>query len=133
MASSRPVGPARLVLAEDVAARGATREEARLCTPGSLDASRTSGAVVLCRRGGIARVTKSAAVRQADGVGMVLVNTRPGTVESDLHSVPTVHLRRSAAAEILDLHAERPHARVSLRPLPTERSPGQGRPLVRPR
>ena len=123
MASSRPVGPARLVLARDVAARGATREEARLCTPGSLDASRTSGAIVLCRRGGIARVTKSAAVRQADGVGMVLVNTRPGTVEADLHSVPTIHVRRPAAAEILDLHAERPHARITLRPLPTERGP----------
>ena len=123
MASSRPVGPARLVLAQEVAARGATREQARLCTPGSLDASRTSGAIVLCRRGGIARVMKSAAVRQADGVGMVLVNTRPGTVEADLHSVPTIHVRRQAAAEILDLHAERPHARFTLRPLPTERGP----------
>jgi minor extracellular serine protease Vpr len=123
MASSRPVGPARLVLAEDIAARGATREEARLCTPGSLDASGTAGAVVLCRRGGIGRVMKSSTVRQADGVGMVLINTRPGTVESDLHAVPTVHVGRAAAAEILDLHADRPHARVSLRPLPTKRSP----------
>ncbi len=122
MASSRPVGPARLVLAAKAAARGATREDARLCTPGSLDASRTTGAVVLCRRGGIGRVAKSAAVRQADGIGMVLVNTRPGTVEADLHSVPTVHVSRSAAAEIVDLHAERPHARVSLRPLPAERT-----------
>jgi len=125
MASSRPVGPARLVLAARVAARGATREEARLCTPGSLDASRTTGAVVLCRRGGIGRVAKSAAVRQADGIGMVLVNTGAGTVEADLHSVPTVHLRRSAAAEILDLHAARPRARVSLRPLPAEGAPAR--------
>jgi minor extracellular serine protease Vpr len=125
MASSRPVGPARLVLAEEVAVRGATRDEARLCTPGSLDASRTAGAVVLCRRGGIGRVAKSAAVRQADGIGMVLVNTRPGTVESDLHSVPTVHVRRSAAAEILAHHAERPRARVGLSPLPTEHTPAR--------
>ncbi|MGH3307761.1 MAG: S8 family serine peptidase, partial [Nocardioides sp.] len=44
------------------------------------------------------------------------------TVEADLHSVPTVHVSRSAAAEIVDLHAERPHARVSLRPLPAERT-----------
>jgi hypothetical protein len=125
MASSHPVGPARLVLAEEVAARGATKQEARLCTPGSLDASRTADAVVLCRRGGIGRTAKSDAVRQADGIGMVLVNTRPGTVEADLHAVPTVHLRRSAAAEILALHADRPRARVSLRPLPTERSPAR--------
>jgi len=122
MAAARPIGPAPLVLGEEVAARGATRQEARLCMPGSLDASRTTGAVVLCRRGGIARVSKSDAVRQADGVGMVLVNTRRGTVESDLHSVPTVHVRRSVAAQILD-HAQRPHAQVSLRPLPTERTP----------
>ncbi len=133
MASSRPVGPARLVLAAQVAARGATREDARLCTPGSLDASRTTGAVVLCRRGGIGRVAKSAAVRQADGVGMVLVNTRLGTVEADLHSVPTVHLRRSAAAEI-----RRSPRRATPRPgqppaAPGGTGPGQGRPLVRSR
>jgi minor extracellular serine protease Vpr len=125
MASSRMVGPARVVLGEEVAALGATRSQARLCTPGSLDASRTAGAVVVCRRGGTARVAKSAAVRQADGVGMVLVNTRPGTVESDLHSVPTVHVRRTLAAEILDFHEDRPHARVSLRSLPTERAPAR--------
>ena len=125
MASSHPVGPARLVLAEEVAARGATKREARLCTPGSLDASRTVDAVVLCRRGGIGRTAKSDAVRQADGIGMVLVNTRPGTVEADLHAVPTVHLRRSAAADLIALHADRPRARVSLRPLPTERTPAK--------
>ena len=123
MASARPIGPAPLVLAEEVAARGATRKEARLCMPGSLDASRTTGAVVLCRRGGIARVSKSAAVRQADGVGMVLVNTRPGTVESDLHSVPTRPRPPLRGRRRSSIDAERPHARVSLRPLPTERTP----------
>jgi minor extracellular serine protease Vpr len=125
MASARAVGPARLVLAEKVAARGATKQEARLCTPGSLDASRTADAVVLCRRGGIGRTAKSDAVRQADGIGMVLVNDRAGSVEADLHSVPTVQLRRSAAADVLALHAQRPRARVSLRPRPTERTPAR--------
>jgi minor extracellular serine protease Vpr len=125
MASSHPVGPARLVLAEEVAAREATKQEARICTPGSLDASRTADSVVLCRRGGIGRTAKSDAVRQADGVGMVLVNTHRGSVEADLHAVPTVHLRRAAAAGILAFHAERPRARVSLRPLPTERAPAR--------
>ena len=123
MASSRHVGPSRLVLGEDARARGATRAEARLCTPGTLDASRTSGAVVVCSRGGGARVDKSEAVRRADGVGMVLVNTRPGSVESDLHSLPTVHLDRSAAAQVLQHHRERPHARISLSPRAPERDP----------
>jgi minor extracellular serine protease Vpr len=55
----------------------------------------------------------------------VLVNTHRGSVEADLHAVPTVHLRRAAAAGILAFHAERPRARVSLRPLPTERAPAR--------
>ena len=47
---------------------------ARICRPGSLDASRTEGRIVVCERGGIGRVDKSEAVHQADGVGMVLAN-----------------------------------------------------------
>ncbi len=68
--------------------------------PAALDASRTAGAIVLCERGGIGRVDKSQAVDQADGVGMVLANVAPGGVESDLHSVPTVHLRPDAARRL---------------------------------
>jgi hypothetical protein len=51
-----------------------------------------AGKIVVCERGDIPRVDKSAAVAQAGGVGMVLVNTRHDTLEPDVHAVPTVHL-----------------------------------------
>lgn len=116
MSSSRPAGPARLVVAAKVAAADASRAEARLCLPGSLDASRTVGAIVLCVRGGAGRVEKSEAVARADGVGMVLTNVRRGTVESDLHSVPTVHLSRAGGDDLRAWHTSHPHARVTLTP-----------------
>jgi minor extracellular serine protease Vpr len=116
MTSSRGAGPARLVLGVKVPADGASQAAARICRPGSLDASRTEGAIVLCERGGIGRVEKSAAVRQADGLGMVLANTDAGRVESDLHSVPTVHLTRDAATSLRQWHARHPAARVTLVP-----------------
>ena len=100
----------------DVPALGASRESARICRPGSLDASRTEGAIVLCERGGIGRVVKSQAVDQADAVGMVLANVGPGGVESDLHSVPTVHLRQDAARTLEKWAARHPHGRVTLAP-----------------
>ena len=125
MTSARRVGPARLVVGADVAAPGASLADARVCAPGSLDASRTVGAVVLCDRGGIGRVAKSDAVRLADGVGMVLTNVRTGTVEADLHGVPTVHLSRAAGRTLRDWHAAHPGARVTLNPLGLQRSPAR--------
>lgn len=117
MASSRSVGPARLVLGGKVATATASRADARLCLPGSLDASRVKGTVVLCERGGAGRVQKSEAVKQADGVGMVLVNVRRGRVESDLHSVPTVHVTRTQGDRLRAWHRDRPAAQVTLTPL----------------
>lgn len=92
MLSSRSVGPTRLVVGADVPARGSSRAAARACEPGSLDAARVADRIVLCERGRVGRVDKSAAVRRADGVAMVLVNTRRDSRNADLHSVPTVHL-----------------------------------------
>lgn len=92
MSSPSSVRNAPLVLGTDVAAPGASNRAARRCQPGSLDAGGTAGAVVVCERGGSARVAKSDAVERADGVGMILVNPGPGSVNADLHAVPTVHL-----------------------------------------
>jgi len=117
MVSSRAVGPARLVPAARAAAHGATRGEARVCTPGSLDARRVEGAVVLCERGRVGRVDKSRAVRLADGVGMVLVNVAPGDVATDFHSVPTVHLAEQPGRTLRRWVARHPRTRVALRPL----------------
>jgi minor extracellular serine protease Vpr len=101
----------------DVAAADATRAEARVCTPGSLDAARVGGRIVLCDRGEIGRVDKSAAVAQADGVGMVLVNVGPGNLAADFHSLPTVHVDRTAGRILKHWLADHPEGRATLKPL----------------
>jgi hypothetical protein len=109
---------APLVLARDVAAPGWTRDEARTCVPGSLDAARTADTIVLCERGAIGRLVKSAAVERADGVGMVLANVAPGGLAHDLHAVPTVHLGRDGGRALTRWAADHPHDEVALVPGP---------------
>lgn len=108
----------RLVVGARVATAGSTRRAARVCTPGSLDASKVAGRVVLCERGVIGRVDKSAAVAQADGAGMVLANRGPGSEVADFHSVPTVHVDAAAGRAL-----RRYDGRVRLVPLGAERTP----------
>jgi hypothetical protein len=96
-----------------------------VCAPGSLDAARVAGAIVLCERGEVGRVDKSAAVRQADGVGMVLMNTRPGATDVDVHSVPTVHVDEADGRAIRRWLRAHPGGRVTLRPLGVERRPAR--------
>ena len=57
-----------------------------------LDAAKIKGKVVVCDRGTNNRVNKSLAVLEAGGVGMVMVNPTPNSLNADFHSVPTVHL-----------------------------------------
>ena len=86
-------GPADLVYSADVGLGGADSEEVRLCYPGTLDPALVTGKIVLCDRGAIARVDKSLAVFQAGGVGSFLANPAAGmSLNSDFHSVPTVHV-----------------------------------------
>ena len=63
-----------------------------LCGPNSLDPAKVAGKIVWCQRGTYDRVAKSAEVARAGGIGMVLVNKTPNSIDSDTHSVPTVHL-----------------------------------------
>lgn len=125
MLSTRGTRPARLAIGADVAARGAARAAARACVPGSLDARRVAGKVVLCERGRVGRIDKSAAVERADGVGMILVNTGPGTRNADLHSVPTLHLDDRAGRILGRWVARHPKRKVALRSLGTSRSPSR--------
>lgn len=91
------VGPAPLVLAENVAAAGADAARAQLCFNGTLDPAKAAGKIVVCDRGVNARVEKSLAVQSVGSVGMVLVNKDAGAgLASDFHFVPTVHLESSA-------------------------------------
>lgn len=85
------VGPAPVIHAADAAAAGVSADDARLCKPGALDPAKAAGKIVLCERGVNARVEKSAVVKDAGGVGMILVNVTPGSLDADIHAVPTVH------------------------------------------
>jgi subtilisin family serine protease len=63
-----------------------------LCNVGSLDPAVVAGKIVLCDRGAIARVDKSAAVAEAGGIGMIHANTSANSINADLHFVPTIHI-----------------------------------------
>lgn len=119
---------ASAVTGRKVPAAGHTATEAAVCVPGSLDAARTKGRIVVCERGVVGRTEKSAAVARADGVGMVLVNVRPEPVAHDLHAVPTVHLGRAAGTTLTRWLADRPHPRLTLTPT----TPARGTPRLAP-
>ena len=68
--------------------------------PPQLDPAKVTGKIVLCVRGNNARVDKSAAVQAAGGVGMVLYNPTPNTLNADYHLVPSVHINEVAGAAV---------------------------------
>jgi subtilisin family serine protease len=65
-----------------------------------LDPAKVAGKIVVCDRGSNARVNKSLAVKEAGGVGMILVNTSAASLNADFHSVPTVHLQNTDRAAV---------------------------------
>ncbi len=95
-----PVGPAPLVAAQGAGLAGKTATEAALCTPGTLDPAKVTGAIVECDRGVVDRVAKSAEVKRAGGIGMVLANLTDNSTDGDLHSVPSVHVNAPAGPAI---------------------------------
>lgn len=92
IASELPADSHRLVASAAVKRDGADAAKAALCYENTLDPTKVTGTVVVCDRGVIDRVAKSAEVARAGGVGMVLANVSPGSLDSDFHSVPTVHI-----------------------------------------
>ncbi len=60
-----------------------------------LDPAKVAGKIVVCDRGVTARTNKSLAVQEAGGVGMILANTSPNSINADFHSVPTVHVQNT--------------------------------------
>ncbi|KAF3638658.1 Subtilisin-like protease SBT1.7 [Capsicum annuum] len=69
-----------------------------LCFCSSLDPNVVGGKVVLCDRGANDRVEKGLAVKEANGVGMILANTLETGEELvvDSHLLPTVAVERKA-------------------------------------
>lgn len=103
-----------LVLADVLGAAGATAADVKLCAPNSLDASKVAaGTIIVCDRGVYDRVAKSAEVARVGGVGMIMVNVTPGSVDADAHSVPTVHLN-SQYRDAVRAYAATPGATASL-------------------
>ena len=94
-----PVGPKPLIASTAAGLPGADPALVALCYAASdnggvavLDPAKVTGKIVVCDRGVTARVSKSAAVAEGGGVGMLLLNTSNNSLNADLHAVPTVHL-----------------------------------------
>ena len=77
--------------------------------------------------GNNARVEKSLEVSNAGGVGMILVNVTPGSLDNDFHSVPTVHIqntfRDALLAGVRAPAARRPRCTVRTSPASRRRLP----------
>ncbi len=98
-----------IALSTTVGLDGANATSVRLCfsrewdpahPEGFLDPAKVAGKIVVCDRGTNDRVDKSKAVKEAGGVGMVLANTSPNSLNADFHSVPTVHVSDTDGAAI---------------------------------
>uniref|UniRef100_A0A1J3JR60 Subtilisin-like protease n=1 Tax=Noccaea caerulescens TaxID=107243 RepID=A0A1J3JR60_NOCCA len=76
----------------------------RLCYQGKLNSSLVEGKIVLCDRGGNARVEKGSAVKLAGGAGMILANTAESGEEltADSHLVPATMVGAKAGDQIRD-------------------------------
>ena len=112
-----------IILAADAALPGANATSARLCfskiadpahPEGFLDPAKVAGKIVVCDRGSNARTDKSQAVREAGGVGVVLANTSPNSLNADLHTVPTVHVSDTDGTAIKVYVSANPGATASL-------------------
>lgn len=105
---------APVVYAGDIAASGTDPADAALCLLDSLDATQAAGKIVVCDRGQNARVEKSQAVQEAGGVGMILVNVTPASVDNDFHAVPTVHIDARYRDALLEYVRTTPDATATL-------------------
>lgn len=101
------VGPLALIDSATAGLPGADPARVNLCYAAVdnagvavLDPAKVAGKIVLCDRGVTARVNKSLAVKEAGGLGMILVNTSPNSLNADLHAVPSVHLQNTDRAAV---------------------------------
>jgi hypothetical protein len=130
-------GPAALIDSVNAGLLGAPAAAVELCfsdadpiTAGiqpALDPAKVGGKIVLCRRGTNARVDKSLAVANAGGIGMILYNPTPNSLDPDFHSVPSIHVDNVAGPAIKAYAATvSPTATISaVLPIPV-RAPAMG-------
>ncbi len=103
---------APVVYAGDAALAGSA--DAELCYLGTLDPAAVEGRIVVCDRGTNPRVEKSQEVQEAGGVGMILVNTTPDSLEADFHRLPTVHIDAEFRNDLLSALASDPGVTATL-------------------
>ncbi|MET1085673.1 MAG: S8 family serine peptidase [Arthrobacter sp.] len=101
-----------VVVAAAAAAAGSANPN--LCGPGSLDAAKVAGKVVVCDRGVVDRTAKSQEVKDKGGVGMILVNLTSSSEDSDNHVLPTVHVNAPKSLELKSKLEADPALTVSL-------------------
>jgi subtilisin family serine protease len=103
--NTTPVPASPAILGSAAAVAGADPADALLCFENTLDPAKVAGKVVVCDRGVNDRVAKSAEVKRAGGVGLVMTNPTPNSLNADNHSVPTVHVQNTARQAIHDYAA----------------------------
>ena len=100
---SKTALPATSLVDAKTSGNGSTSaDDAALCAPNSLAPAKVTGKVVVCQRGVYDRVAKSEEVKRAGGVGVVMVNVTEGSLDADLHVLPTIHLSDKDAPAIYD-------------------------------
>jgi subtilisin family serine protease len=114
-----------LIDAPNAALPGADATAATLCfsdddldpangTTPVLDPAKVAGKIVICQRGTNDRLDKSLAVLNAGGVGMILFNPTPNTLNADFHYVPSIHIDETAGAAVKAYAAANPGATASI-------------------
>ncbi|XP_023000019.1 subtilisin-like protease SBT1.4 [Cucurbita maxima] len=81
----------------------------RYCYSGTLDSSKVAGKIVVCDRGGNARVAKGSTVKTAGGLGMILANTEENGEEllADSHLIPGTMIGEIAGNTLKDyIHSD---------------------------
>jgi hypothetical protein len=110
--SALPSAP--LVNGAKAAKSGVPADQAKLCKPDTINPAKAKEAIVLCARGDNSRLDKSAQVKAAGGIGMVLYNTKPTDEEvGDAHTIPSVHID-SAAGKAVTAYADSSGASAKL-------------------
>lgn len=84
--------PTQIVTAASVKLASASVTDANRCIEGTLDPALAAGKVVVCDRGVNDRIAKGFEVKRAGGVGLVLANVSPNSINGDYHPVPAVHV-----------------------------------------
>lgn len=97
-------GPAPVVLASDFDGLADDDAEKGMCNQ-PFPAGTFNGEIVVCKRGVIARVTKSFNVAEGGAGGFVLYNPALQSLATDSHWVPGIHIQDDAGIALLDFLA----------------------------